>query len=96
LLSDWETETINAFQAMDRIETQTFDLLIVCQTVPDTTAKVLIWAAKELRSPPEILLIRAGRSDEDFGVDVHPHDLCESPAWLRTSAAELLGGKIAA
>jgi len=49
-----------------------------------------------LKSPPEILLIRAGRSDEDFGVDVHPHDLWESPAWLRTSAAELLGGKIAA
>jgi DNA-binding response OmpR family regulator len=96
LLSDWETETIGASQATERIEAQAFDLLIICQTVPDVTAKGLIRAARELKAPPEILLIRLDRSAEDFGVDVHTQDLWESPAWLRQSAAELLERRIAA
>jgi CheY-like chemotaxis protein len=96
LLSDWETETVHAFQAMECIETQAFDLLIICQSVPDATAKNLIRAAKELKAPPEILLIRADRSDKDFGVEVHTQNLWESPAWLHMSAAELLGRRIAA
>ena len=96
LLSDWETETVTAIEALERIETQVLDLLIVCQTVPDTTAKVLIRAAKDMKAPPEILLIRADRSGEVFDVDVHSQDLWESPAWLRRSAAELLRRRIAA
>lgn len=96
LLSDWETETVNAFQAMECIETQAFDLLIICQSVPDVTAKNLIRAAKELKAPPQILLIRSNRSDEDFGVDVHTQDLWESPAWLRESATKILERRIAA
>ena len=96
LLSDWETETASAIGAMDLIGTQALGLLIICQTVPDATAKVLIRAAKELNAPPELLLIRVDRSGEDFGVDVHTHDLWESPAWLRKRAAESLARRIAA
>jgi DNA-binding response OmpR family regulator len=96
LLSDWETEKCNAFQAMDRIERKTFDLLIICQSVPDTNAKLLISAAKQQAIPAEILLIRMDRNGQDFGVDVRSHDLWESPAWLRKSVVELLGERVAA
>jgi CheY-like chemotaxis protein len=96
LLSNWETETINAIQATEHIETHAFELLVICQTVSDMNARALIRAAKKLKVPPEILLIRADRSDDDFGVDVHSQDLWESPAWLRNSADELLKRRIAA
>ena len=90
LLSDWETETVNASQGMKRIEAETFDLIIVGHTVPEISAKVLIGAAKDLESPPEVLVIRSFGENDDLGVQTHPSDLWESPAWLRKSVVALL------
>ena len=90
LLSDWETETVNTLQAMKRIEAETFDLVIIGHTVPENSAKMLIGAAKELKSPPEVLVIRSIGENDDLGVETHPNDLWESPAWLRKSVVELL------
>ena len=90
LLSDWETETVHTFKAINRIESESFDLVVIGHTVPEVSARVLIWGAKELENPPEILAIRTSRGDDDLGVETHTSDLYESPAWLRERVSEML------
>ena len=89
LLSDWETETVHTFKAINRIESESFDLVVIGHTVPEVSARVLIWGAKELENPPEPA-IRTSGGDDDLGVETHASDLYESPAWLRERVSEML------
>jgi CheY-like chemotaxis protein len=93
LLSDWEIETVNSYDAMDRIRAGAFDLVIVGHTIPELGAKMLIWRIKDLRPPPEILAIRIAVGDDDLEVETHISDLYESPGWLRKRVSEILTGR---
>ena len=93
LLSDWETESLNSVSALERVEMVSFDLIIICHSVSGASAKKLIRTAQMSTIPPAVLLIRDDGSGEKFGVDVHPLDLWESPAWLRERVSELLGAE---
>ncbi len=90
LLSDWETETVNTFQATKCIEAEIIDLVIIGHTVPKMDAKVIIGAAQRLKPPPEVLVIRSTGENDEYGVETHANDLWESPEWLRKSVVELL------
>ena len=90
LLSEWETETVNSYEAMDKIQTGAFDLVIIGHTVSELGAKMLIWRTKELSSPPQILAIRIVKGDDNLEVETHISDLYKSPVWLRNRVSEIL------
>ena len=90
LLSDWETETVNSYGAMERIRNAEFDLVIIGHTIPQLGAHVLIDRLKELSPPPEILAIRIAIGDDPLEAETHFSDLYESPAWLIERVSEIL------
>ena len=55
LLSEWETETVNSYEAMDKIQTGAFDLVIIGHTVSELGAKMLIWRTKSSARPRKSL-----------------------------------------
>lgn len=93
LLSDWETETVNSYGAMERIRTGNFDVVIIGHTVPQLGAHLLIDRLKELSPAPEILAIRIAIGDDPLEVETHISDLYESPGWLIERARELLAAR---
>lgn len=90
LLSDWETETSNSYDAMERIfHGERFDLVIIGHTIPHLGAHILIDRLRELAPSPEILVIRIAKGDDDLEVETHISDLYESPAWLGKRVSEI-------
>jgi DNA-binding response OmpR family regulator len=89
LLSDWQTTTLNAREASAALSAQSFDLVVLCQTVPDADVKQLIATAQRKQPSAAILAISRGVRSY-LGVRTENLNLGKGPEWLRKRVAEML------
>jgi hypothetical protein len=82
LLSEWETEIADTCSALAVMQARPVDVIIVGQLVVREKAQMLITVAKELKPPPEVMVIRYSGELVDFDAETHLNDLLESPGWL--------------
>jgi hypothetical protein len=82
LVSDWETENKDSRSAIAVLQTKSFDVVIVGQSVTAEKARLLIDAAHKQKAVPEILALRNPEDKVALAVERHFLDLRKSPAWL--------------
>jgi two-component SAPR family response regulator len=73
LLKNWHVVAKTTADAFEAILARRYDLLILCQTVPDYTAKKLIAKARELNPKVRVLAISSYGRDRDL--DCQKHEL---------------------
>jgi hypothetical protein len=89
LLSDWKTTTADPRQALTTLDAESFDAMILCQTVSNADAEQLI-AATRRKQPGAAILAIGPTGKTHLGVRTEAVDLEKSPAWLRATVAEML------
>jgi hypothetical protein len=96
ILKDWETAAVDSGEALSTINSGSFDIVVVGQTVSTGLALEIISAARALTPPAHVIAIRFPDDDSDFGVETHTTDLGAHPSWLSERVAFLLAKRSAA
>jgi CheY-like chemotaxis protein len=89
LLREWKTVTTNSTAALETIRTSRYDLLILCHTVRDLTARTIIAQANELYPGIKSLAICEEWQNRELNAASYtsePND----PASLRKAVASVL------
>jgi hypothetical protein len=90
LLAEWLVDTANPAQAFAAIEAKGYDLLILCQTIPNDTASALT-SAMATRSPgAAVMILNQQGQNRHIGTiqcSVDP----TNPRWLPDGVSKLLG-----
>ena len=92
VLKEWQTASTTSRNAPEAVVTaQAYDLLILCQTVPEETARRLVALTCELRPQPKVLALYSQqlRGRTGLGTATYEIDLL-NPGGLRNRVAALL------
>ncbi len=89
LLSDWEVVTIEARGALEALTERPYDLLIFCQSVPDSTVGELIAQATKLHPYIKVLALSYDGEPRRLGATTFTSDIYK-PELLRNAVARLL------
>ena len=90
LLCDYQVVTACSREAREAIWTYAFDLLIVSQTVPETSARSLLAQASKLQPQPKTLLICRQYREWHLGSAAFYTVTSTHPFEFRTAVARLL------
>jgi hypothetical protein len=90
LLQPLETVKSSSSKAPSILFTQSFDVVVIGQSVAVPSAEWIIAAAKSLENPPALLAIRFPNEDLAPGIEVHETNSWQSPGWLKERIMELL------
>jgi hypothetical protein len=93
ILGDWETATTVSSGAHRAILARTYDLLIFCQTVEDTTAEVIAAQAAETFGAVKILAIAEEGHERRVELSTPFTTRASNPGRLREAVASLLGAE---
>jgi CheY-like chemotaxis protein len=89
LLREWQVSTSTSQQAFQSIRASAFDLLVICQTVPDFTAGQLIDKGREMNS--SILVLAMSRAGQQRNLDAELFEVqLGDPDRLRRAVTHLL------
>jgi len=89
LLRDWPVLVTTSKHAAKAIGSNTYDLMIFCQTIPDDTAQTLIESARKLN--PTVKTLAIHMSGEERGVDADLYEIqLQNPGLLVSVVARLL------
>lgn len=84
--------TVTSRDAEDALTSQLYDLVVLCQTVPQETVRRLINQTIALDPCPIILAVN--ESDEPPQLEVETYDVqLTNPGWLRVAVVSLLSWK---
>ena len=89
LLSGWEVFTVDPRRAPEALRERLYDLLILCQSVPDSTAKTLIALATKLHPDIKVLALSYDGEQRPLGTTALTSDIYK-PELLRDAVARLL------
>ena len=89
LLSEWETTIAYSWEAIETLQEDRFDLVIISQSVPVERTQEFIRVASTLHATPQVLAIRYPGGRHDLGVETREVDLMEGPAWLGRRVAAM-------
>ena len=73
---------------------QSFDVVVICQSVSVPNAEWIIAAARSLANPPALMAIRFPNEDLAVNVEVHETNSWQGPGWLKERVVELLAQKM--
>ena len=90
ILKDYDCETSSSHQALEMLQSRSFAVIIVGQSVAGEKALEVINAAKALDPPPAIIAIRFDHEAVELGVETHKCNFGENPGWLSQRVAFLL------
>ena len=90
LLQPLQTVKTSSSDARDILLSQSFDVVIIGQSVAAPSADAIISAAKGLENPPALIAIRFPDEPVDVDVEVHETNSWRSPGWLKERVMELL------
>jgi hypothetical protein len=89
LLRDWPVSTADSATAVQALEQRRYDLLILCQTVPGSTAEWLIAQATKLYPEIRVLALWYDGETRRLNTAVFAPDIYR-PSKLREAVASLL------
>jgi hypothetical protein len=89
LLSSWEAVTVHPRGAPEPLRERLYDLLILCQSVPDSTAEPLIALATKLHPNIKVLALSCDGGPRSLGTTTFTSDIYK-PELLRNAVARLL------
>ncbi len=89
LLSSWEVVTAYPRDAPEALRERLFDLLILCQSVPDSTAGTLIALATKLHPDIKVLALSYDGEQRRLGTTTFTSDIYK-PKQLQDAVARLL------
>jgi DNA-binding response OmpR family regulator len=89
LLGEWQVSTATSNQAFQAVHSAAYDLLIVCQTISDSTAGQLIDEARKLNPNVLALAISQVGQKRDLNVEVFEVHMTD-PGRLRRVVTHLL------
>lgn len=89
LLRDWHVSTVTSDRAIEAIRSAAYQLLIICQTIPDSIAQNLIDEAREMN--PNVLVLAMAQVGQERNLDVELFEVqLKNPDRLRQVVADLL------
>ncbi len=89
LLSDWEVVAVDARGASMALRERLYDLLIFCQSVPDSAARKLLAQATEFHPDIKVLALSYYGEQRRLGTTTFTSDIYK-PELLRDAVARLL------
>ncbi len=89
LLSDWEVVTVNSRGAPEALRKRSYDLMVFCQSVPDSTAGQLIALATKLHPDIKVLAISYEGEQRPLGTTTFTSDFFK-PGLFRDAVARVL------
>jgi CheY-like chemotaxis protein len=89
LLKAWQVSTTSSKQAVEATRSGVFDLIILCQTLSDKTAGILIEQARERNPALKALAIHI--SGQKREIEAEPYEIqLQDPGRLLSAVARLL------
>jgi DNA-binding response OmpR family regulator len=89
LLSRWQTTTASSIEAETAIEESEYDLVILCQSVPEDRAQNLIARVQKLDSPPPILAVSGAVTARKLRVPTYQVQM-DRPSGFLEAVAQML------
>src|SRR5271156_5019557 len=89
LLRDWQVSVSTSKMAIDAIRSKSYDLIILCQTIPDETAHALIGHAREMNPRVKSLAIHLPGQTRDVEAELYETQF-QNPGRLMSVVAHLL------
>ena len=89
LLSDWEVVTAHPREASEALWERSYDLMVLCQSVRDSTAGTLIALATTLHPDIKVLALSYDGEPRRLGATTFTSDFYK-PELLRDAVAQLL------
>jgi DNA-binding response OmpR family regulator len=71
LLKAWQVATTSSRQAAEEIRSKAYDLIILCQTIPDETAQKLIHQAREVNPAVKALAIHVSGQERNVDAELY-------------------------
>src|ERR1700761_462131 len=93
MLQDWNPDAASSSEALEKVHTGSYELIVIGQSVPGGMAIEIVSAAKRLMPPAQVIAIRFNDDTVDLGVETHLVDMSANPSWLGERVAFLLGNK---
>jgi hypothetical protein len=89
MLGDWRTTAVTSAGASDAIAAYAYDLLILCQTIPDDVAASLAAQMLSVHSASKVMTINTKGHLRRFGTVQYTLEM-EKPTWLPNAVARTL------
>lgn len=89
LLSDWDVVTVNSRGAPEALRERSYDLMVFCQSVPDSTAEALTALATKLHPDIKVLALCYDGEPRRLGATTFTSDFFK-PVLLREAVARML------
>jgi hypothetical protein len=90
ILWAWDTMTSGTQAGTGALRAQAYDLLVLCQTVPDDIARSLIALATELNPNVKVLIYSAPERLRNINVEANHEKTLENPKRLIRTVTQLL------
>jgi len=90
LLQPLETIKSSSSEALTLLFTQSFDVVVIGQSVAGPNAERIVAATKSFENPPALIAIRFPNEDLAVDVEVHETNSWKDPGWLKERVVELL------
>jgi DNA-binding response OmpR family regulator len=89
LLKAWQVSTTSSRQAAEEIRSRAYDLIILCQTIPDETAQTLIHLAREMN--PAVKAVAIHVSGQERNVDAELYEIqLQNPGYFLDVVGRLM------
>jgi DNA-binding response OmpR family regulator len=89
LLKAWQVSTTSSRQAAEEIRSRAYDLIILCQTIPDETAQTLIHLAREMN--PAVKAVAIHVSGQERNVDAELYEIqLQNPGYFPDVVGRLM------
>ncbi len=89
LLKAWQVSTTTSRHAVEEIRSKFFDVMIVCHSISDETARTLIHQARELNPALKTLAICFSGQEREVDAELYEVQL-QNPGRLLSAVARLL------
>jgi CheY-like chemotaxis protein len=89
LLKAWEVSTANSRQVVGEVRSKAYDLIILCQTIPDETAQMLIHLAREMNPTVKALVIHVSGQERNVDAELYEIQL-QNPGYFLDVVARLM------
>ena len=95
LLEPLETVKSSSSEALVILFIQSFDVVVIGQSVAVSNVEWIVAAAKSLENPPGLIAIRYPNEYLTVDVEVHETNSWKNPGWLKERVMELLAERSA-
>src|SRR5580704_15142382 len=89
LLKAWRVSTTSSRQAAEEIRSKAYDLIILCQTIPDEAAQTLIHLAREMNPAVRALAIHVSGHERNVDAELYEIQL-QNPGYFLDVVARLM------